>query len=159
MTDASSARRVGPGPSPAALVEMTEKYGGVMSDRDESAALWLDIDAAVADLRGLVETTVASAFDRTVLPEASAVVLSNKLDALIEQLNDMKLVQHQAAQNATDFFTLVIDGALAHRKADVRFRPRGEPLSIDVRQTAMGASTIIDDDDVVTANRLHTSLF
>jgi hypothetical protein len=146
-------------PAPLTMLQVSGAQMRVLSDRDVSVEIWTAIDATVAELRGSVETAVASAFGRKLLSEAAAVALSERLDAHIRNLNEMKLQQHEAARNANDFYTLAIDVELSHRRANEPLRARGEPLNIDVRQTALGPSTLIEDDDCPTADRLHVSLF
>ena len=151
-------------PSPLTMLAVSEQYHGVLVDEDTSERVWCDVDRAAADVRAALEKLHSFAFDLRQTDTALAVQsqganLARRIDALYAHLNALKLHMHEAAKNANDFYTLAIDVELSHRKPGHPLRPRGAPLQVDVRQTALGPETLIEDDTCATGEILQLSLF
>lgn len=150
-------------PSPLTMLAVSEQFQGVLSDQDAADRIWDATDVSARELRNALERLNRLSLqerppDRLALQAVTAILMT-RVDALIAPLNDLKLHMHEAKKNMTDFCTLVIDVELSHRKPNHPLRPRGTPLQIDVRQTALGPETIIDDDTCPTANIARLSLF
>lgn len=153
-------------PSPLTMLRVSEHYATILSDEDTGELIWRDIQTAAVHVRSSIEEHARASFAKKTQTGTDAlelqrlsVKLSSHVDVMLQHVNALKAHMHQGVVNATDFFSLVIDVELSHRKASEPVRMRGEPLKVDVRQQANGAATIIEDDDCPTTDLLHISLF
>lgn len=147
-------------PSPATMLRVSEQFDTVLADHNRAAAIQDDIALAADYARNSMEMLVAANFDNSSADNrVVTLLLSERLDALLGHLNRLNQHLYLMERNANDFYTLAIDVELSHRKASEPLRPRGQPLNIDIRQTANGADTIIEDDDANTADLLLSTVF
>lgn len=140
------------------MVDLSGHYALLKDADDDAATLARKIDDCVAKLRETSEAITSTAFADGLVSQATALELSRRLDSLIMLLNDNLLLHHAREMSALDFYVTSIDCVLAARPAHKKLIERDKPIAVDVRQTALGAKALVDDDAAAMTDRLQISL-
>lgn len=147
-------------PSPMTMFLVTSDLQRMDVDGEQVTRLMDAIAGDIAQVRDQLEASTEAAFatHNTALQAANA-TLTTIMDTLIVHINELRAQLHQSEKNANEFYTRCIDTMMSHRLPAHPLRPRGAPLMVDIRQTALGNDTLIEDDEVPSADLLNLSLF
>jgi hypothetical protein len=149
-----------PAVTPMRMHLLTNDLQRVHTDTSEIATLMLAIEMEIVRVREHIEISTEIAFrtHNDAITAANAQITAS-MDALINTMNQLRVRVHEGERNANEFYTRSIDVFLSHRKAGHPLRPRSAPFMADIRQTALGGETLIEDDNTPSAELLNLSLF
>ena len=146
------------------LAKLTETRAKLRLDGEEVDRHWELVHKQFAAMKDLLQRNYNHYVDQSAVPWtptetlAMAVRFLETFDAVVTLANEHKVkAQPDLQRGADDFFTECLNH-LAQRPADHPLRPRDAPISVAVRNTALGLENLVETDTASEADLLQASL-